>query len=510
MTICLAGALLLPLAASLQRDVSPGGLSAQTLSPHIEASESLIVAGGAEDKVTPELCVTEDNPEPINVSGACTSGGDRCWPTSYILGVQKASTTSVAMALAQCGLASMAYSRVDYARCKKNVVCKETLHAPLDIRTDAGQSNFTQLYSSTYCCNPSGEIPCPPPQSRRGCETRHFMSAQPLRVQLRLPESINEPMAMAIGANESHKLAPVDQFDMREDPEASNNLANLVNALPKNLLPVVRFVLILREPVSRILSWYNHEQEELSVHRPRGSIYQNLNFHDYTLLVTAQVRSNISLVSDMITNASFLDNKWVSVLEKHGHSMMSRHFDRELYPDIPDELRTVSSLAADQPAFSKGVYVDFLTFFKMHPGLSRKQLLVISMDSLIDDPTEHMRLITTHYGLPVLTQMTRLLKTNERESPDRVVKPRCESRDLLAAAYRPYNAMLYQQLQHDRQSWQIPTNEPLFPEFDVEKSVACTEGPDEITAGDASSDDADDSSDEKRLEWFAMDGTGPI
>jgi hypothetical protein len=466
--------ILLPLAAGVQ----PGARDAQSQNA-LSNNATYIIDGGVEDKVTPDMCVTTSNPHPIDVSHACTDGGARCWPTSWIIGVQKAATTSVGNALHQCGLSSMAYSRAEYGRCHKDVVCKETLHAPLDVRTSSGMTAFTKLYSSTYCCNPNSDKPCPDPRPRKACETRHFISAQPLRAVLRVAKNQYDRFGVAIGASDKSQLASMDEFDEFTDPESSNNIANIVNAMPHTLLPTVRFVLILREPVSRMLSWYNHELEDAKTASSMArSDVQGKPFDEYAHYQVAprdKWNNNYGVGDATDMSVSDLDTF---------HKMLMRHTNASHFPGMRQSLRTVPAMVSDQPSFSKGVYITFLLFFEYHSRLSRKQLMVVSMDTLVEQPQDMMRRITSHYGLPILTHMHRLIKTNERDSMDRVVQPQCKTRDFLQAAYAPFNEKLYEKLRHDYASKASPTDEPEFAKFDLEKSVPCTHGPRALTAAD--------------------------
>jgi hypothetical protein len=475
--LVLPAALLLPLASGVRQTSLDHQLSKLQAKLSGAENSSFIVTGGVEDKVTPDMCVTQHNPKPINVKTAWTEGGAHCWPTTFIIGVQKAATTSVGNALHQCGLASMAYSSKKFSRCPKDVVCKETLHAPLDIRTSKGQQEFTGLYASSYCCNPNSNLPCPDPRPRKACETAHFISAQPLRVVLRLKKTEYEPYAVALGGD-SNTLAPVDEFDDYDDPESSNNIANVVNALPHHLLPIVKFVLILREPVSRMLSWYNHELEDAeassSVQRRNPASQQT--FDEYARMAVAPRSSwtDFNGVND-ISDKSKGD---LEIFKK----VIMRRSNVTRFPAQSQGLRSVPSLPCDQPTFTKGVYLPFLTFFNLHSKLKRNQLMVVNMDTLIEKPKDMFKRITTHYGLPVLTHMHRLIKTNERDTLDRVVQPRCTTRDFLSAAYRPFNEKLYAQLKKDQDLGIAPSNEVEFRPFNVVKSVPCTHGAKALTA----------------------------
>jgi hypothetical protein len=257
-------------------------------------------------------------------------------------------------------------------------------------------------------------------------------------------------------------------------------MANALNAIPRNLASTMRFVLILREPVSRLLSWYNHELEDAS---SSSSVLQDhirgQDFDEYARYEVAprdswlKTDNGVPLAHDK--TASDLD-----VFRK----MALRHQNVTRYPGMRASLRKVPVVVCDQPTFTKGVYLPFLLFFQYHKVFDRKQLMVVSMDQLVEQPKDMMRRITSHYGLPILTNMHRLIKTNERDSPNRVVQPRCETRDFLSNVYAPFNEQLYQKMHSDQSSNQAPSDEPTFPKFNVEKSVPCTHGKKALTAKD--------------------------
>jgi hypothetical protein len=273
----------------------------------------------------------------------------------------------------------------------------------------------------------------------------------------------------------------MDEFDDMSDPEMSNNIANVVNAMPRYLLPTLRFVLILREPVSRMLSWYNHELEDAmtgsSMTRSDVQV-QGVSFDEYARAQCAprDVWTDNEGVGD-VSDKSLSD---IDAFRK----MLYRHQNVSHFPGMKKSLRDVPVVVCDQPAFSKGVYITFLLFFNYHTWLSRKQLMVVSMDTLVEQPQEMMQRITSHYGLPILTNMHRLIKTNERDTPDRVVQPRCETRHFLEEVYAPFNERLYEKLAFDRSTSAAPEDEPAFAKFNTKKSVPCTHGKKALTARD--------------------------
>ena len=203
----------------------------------------------------PDWCASKPNPKPLNVSGFNAEGGHGVWPSMYVLGVQKAATTSVVGAMLQCGIIALGLPKRDkwLAACPlQGKPCKEPLHTPIDLATQSGREIFTSLYDPTRCDEIVGKTGGRPPKTfgpkddgepgipntimRGACRRQIFLEATPLNVGDSPP------------------------------------VATLANAMPAHVASRARFVLILRDPVARILSWYairkSHHPVQRSHARP--------------------------------------------------------------------------------------------------------------------------------------------------------------------------------------------------------------------------------------------------
>jgi hypothetical protein len=349
------------------------------------------------------VCETITNERALNFKSFCTN--DKCWPALYILGVQKAATTSVAESLETCGLTAFGLptrSTVHFsAQCTAlGHACKETLHPPLDtlIQNDkkAFGRDFTSLYDLNSCgSGVHGDPAGPGGVSHEACKKAQFLEATP-------------DMGIKDGT--------------------------LFAAIPHHLRTKARFVVILREPVSRMLSWYNH--------------------------VSADPVPSAGAAASMSSFEAFAKEQWEEHLNK----------------------------ASPMNAYGRGLYFETISHFHSHQsGLSRKQLLVLNFDQLIDDPALAFRQITRHYGLPILTHHNNLPKDNTHDGPQKVVSIKCETRTFAEGKYASDLKKLYTQLAKDLESSAAPHVQEHFAEFDVKKAVQCTNGR-ELTLGPVQKD----------------------
>lgn len=333
-------------------------------------------------------CASEHHPHPFNFSSNCPPGSSSCWPALYLLGVQKAGTTSVTSGLMKCGAVAFGMAHGEIPYCEKGVGCKETLHPPANIMTDAGITVFTKLHDTTRCheLNKDWKV------VTEACRAGRFLEATPLGVG--------------------------------DTP----NVGTLLQAIPPQYSSTARYAIIFREPVARMLSWFNHlvAIPEMSAAASERRLLNSFDaWYKYTL-------------------------KWT----------------REGMLD----------------AFQNGKYIEWIKQYQDNPHVQRSQLLVLQFEALVKEPATAMKLLTTHYGLPqVLTGMHKLPEENTFDSPQKVISIICSTREEAAAAYEKDNQALYVQLASDRAHGRAPSLEPAFPAFDIHKSVPC--GQAQLTKG---------------------------
>ena len=374
--------------------------------------------------LSPAQCVTKHNNHPLPFSEFCTDEGP-CWPSMYIIGVQKAATSSLAKALDSCGLVAYALPTketgfVSPSTCKKLYEsCKETLHVPVDINSAVGQKQFTSLYNHKNC---------------------------------HLGKETYEPMKQA--CSEMKFLSATPSSCMRDDP-----VGNLYAAIPLQLRMQARYVVILREPIARMLSWFNHLRSDA---------------RDMGLDVTKQIIGG----HNMSSFASFVDD----------HAVVTKAFksgNGQRYTDDFPAGKHLGEVFVD--SFHRGNYSYILDAFSKTNalGLKRSQLLVLQFEQLAVDTRSAFQQVSTHFGLPILTNRTYLPEINTHDNDEKVLSIKCETRDKLHHEFFKEDLEdLYEGLHADVTQGVAPAVEPQFPRFDHEKTVHCQQGK-ETTLGDS-------------------------
>ena len=307
-----------------------GSLTAPSLVPDVTRLNVSLSTGAAFNPAW--SCAKAPNTAPqLDFSRWCPSGSDGCWPPLYLLGVQKAATTSVAQALIACGVVTFGMPDKitgSISDCEgENIPCKETLHPPIDVTKADGQRRFAHLYSTSRC----GDIVDSSwlQGAKEACYAGRFLEATPLHM---------------VG---------------------SPRVSVLLQAMPPQFASRARYAIILREPVSRALSWYNH----------------------------------------VVVGGDYYGD------------------DPSHYSSFETFFNYVMNSGAD--TFEHGKYVSWLREFDAARHVARSQLLVLGFEGLLSEPAKTMKTITAHYGLPdVLTNMQALPEENTRAPPQLLSKPR--------------------------------------------------------------------------------------
>jgi hypothetical protein len=325
----------------------------------------------------------------------------------YILGVQKAATTSVSAVLERCGLVAVGVSTHHTVKftdpsnpCPIGAPCKETNHDPLNLKRHRDRKEFRQFYRLDNC----------------GARRERF-TWQGKRVG-----SPYRPNGLGVAACEDAKF-------LAATPDQGVMDGSLFAAIPPPLRSNARYVTILREPVSRLLSWFNHAK----------------------VLYPSALKGATSF--QMYHRLQW--NAWMK--GKDPLNPIGRGF----YTNILDKFRPNGGL-----------------------GLNRYQLLVINFDHMVADPANAFKQMTTHFGLPILTHHTDLPETNGQITDNKVISIKCHTRTHAFRNYYGNLRSLYGQLQRDMNRGLAPPVEERFGKFKVEDSVHCTSNR-EITVGQA-------------------------
>ena len=202
-------------------------------------------------------CHTAANPSPVNFDAFCSEAG--CWPALWLLGAAKAATTSTTNLLAICGIASQSYmTEEDASRCIANFPCKETQ---------------AFVYPEYQCAKYNTTIACDLVRNVTSSFTGAFDPSTCAERQSHFQERHYARYAPA-----EWRTAACSAGRFMEATPASGTRAfpaELFRLMPEGLRPQARFALILREPVERMLSWYNHQLAT-------GDIASTMTFADYS------------------------------------------------------------------------------------------------------------------------------------------------------------------------------------------------------------------------------------
>ena len=356
--------------------------------------------------------------------------------------------------LTQCGLIALGQlSERTKTICDEGLdqPCKEVLHAPVDVTTEAGRADFTRLYDTQRCDLMTSSFGRP---TREACKAGRFLEATPLDT---CPECRSPP-----------------------------NVTTLLGVMPPLVQQSARFAIILREPVSRLLSLYNQMRAGLYANHSApwvpgkndvaapwqtdaadrlGSFemwcaHPNPNPNPNPTQAALRCGARCGAASPLHSARR----------ERAAHRGAARARARR-YRNVMSPLPWKGS---DQP-FQMGIYSNWLAMFSHGAHVTRAQLLVLDFGALVGDTSTAMRLLTTHYGLPsVLADAPAMPDhSNAHERPDKVVLIKCSSRDIANRAYAPYNAQLALRLQVDQKTGAAPALEPPFAGFDARETMEC-------------------------------------
>ena len=339
-----------------------------------------------------------ENPDGLNMSQFCTES-DGCWPGLWLLGAQKAASSAVYNVLERCGVVAGGWPKPE---------------------------QIGRMVPS-FCTNP--------------CKETHFFTDTPYNPGLRYAENYQRGVAVpdnmaraftglfradkascALRENDSQRGACEAKRFLEGTPSTDymHMPRLLASAMPPAMMMAARFVLILREPTERLLSWYNHnkcpyEAASGAPWDPCAKSEHGSSFDDY---VRCSIGSNRLLgLGDAGNYVAFYDNL-------------------------------------------------------MSTGIARTQLLVLNYRDAFANAsqvTASMRAISQHYGGPILDSVVDLPESNSKNYPEKLVAVKCSTRDTLSSYYDPMQTQLYQRLDGARKSADArqrpPGYEPPFSPF---------------------------------------------
>ena len=380
-----------------------------------------------------------------------------CWPRLFILGTQKGATTSLFQVLQREGVAcgtkineavSQALPNLKGAFNHETGIAKEP-HIFDIARTDwPTLMEQPGLYRSLYRVH--------------DCPQRTFLDATPNYIH--------------------HPGAP----------------GRLVELLPASWVPQLRMVLVMREPVARDLSWFNHRSA--SVGQDRSNMkYAFCSLSEADILdvnvyptYEGEVQCRKQELDDCLKGARQRLNKGEGVSQK-GHGQMalsSRVASPEGNGVLEEDYRECveaawhngdgdnspswdeedDTSALVPPLFTWGMYLPQI--YAWSRRVLRNQILVLDFERLVARPDDVLPRVTSFMGLPTLRSNV-LPHENEQPYARKVDVISCETSRILYGAFREANDQLVRAMREDHERGHAPSQEPLFEGFNT--TVPCEE-----------------------------------
>lgn len=346
----------------------------------------------------------------------CTSDGRACWPYMFLIGAQKSATTSLFDLFHRNGVACGAQYLPNQSMFKPrlNFFSKKEVHL-----FDAPPDEFEEVlrepmrYARLY--------------SRKGCQVLRQMDATPYLHTWSAPQRV-------------------------------------VQLTPPQWLPEMRFLAILREPLSRDLSWYNHRVTEPGWEfcAPSPGGFGAHTGPTYAAEVMCSLaRFEACLDAGRAALGDIPPEEMIAAISSSG--LKNSKLLRRLYVKCMESGMNPGSIAS-------GVYA--MHFYRWTHFIPRSQMMFFEFDKMLESVQMHVNAAVEFFGLPTLSsQPTKLMVTNEHNTNYKLHNVECTTAADLTRTYRPWNEMLYAALAESRSS--APPMEPNFPRFAVR--VPCTD-----------------------------------
>lgn len=223
---------------------------------------------------------------------------------------------------------------------------------------------------------------------------------------------------------------------------------------------MARFVMVVREPISRDLSWFNHRRKMHAGHPSKLRIPPSVSYAQY-------VAALLHGWHECAASAVGRSGSTALPLRSHGAEASRAHSaDDALYAECYGHTRPLNvsssrdgvaaaAAAARVKDLLHGAYVAQLR--QWSEQFSRAQVTVLAYDGLQDSPTEHQAAFFAALDLPVAKRDSGRARGAAKEvpranaqksSPKTGFKKEhtipCATRAKLAKFFKPWNAALYQ------------------------------------------------------------------
>jgi hypothetical protein len=356
-----------------------------------------------------ESTVHEQNKE-RDFSIFCVGNNNGCWPSSFLIGTQKGGTTAVAQFLVDNGLVLEGHQTEDSKMGGTSGLVGQATYAEKNESLPVGATMLKDGYFSAKEPHALDQFFVDNEHAKDYEYTRLYRSD-------------------GNGNQRSFLDATPNYLPSKNAPRI------LRERMPENMRIHAKFVAILREPISRALSWYNH--------------VRSCAFTDACDLESLGAQCFRQVMSGL----------------KHGSKP---NFDATVRcafnrPELGNFGRE------DEAMLEYGYYAKSIEKWSEE----RKNMLIVSYDRLDEDPDGTLQRIIKHYGLPNRPITAPIEHLNTQSSPNKIEVVQCDTLASLRVHYNPHNEQLYTQLAHDHNSGKSPDLEEPFRKFVVR--IPCAE-----------------------------------
>ena len=393
----------------------------------------------------------------------CSSHG--CYPRLFIIGTQKGATTSIFKALKTQGSACGAEFPETWPNLGPQVSDKEAhvfdMSSTLWEKVLERPSQYQELYTV------------------ENCPSRYFVDGT--------PRYMRTPIAAA----------------------------RIPELLPSAWRPQLRFLMSIREPIARDLSWFNHRLSAKAragasppyaraltsiqpISLPDAAFCSVPNESPKFPTYEAEVSCRKQELNDCLTlarhrlskakaegglpteRANKRNAKESAQEAADAARLMDFQWCLELvWPDwdgtnSSKDKDVLKSRRIESPVLAWGMYLPQIRAFVKSAEVARSQLFVLSFEKLVTQPEDSLLRVTQFMGLPEMVNKT-LPHTNTQDGEHKVDVISCESRKVLERLYGDWNQMLARGLRSDRESGLAPEHEPKFHGFEFQVPCEHTE-----------------------------------
>lgn len=320
----------------------------------------------------------------------CDDSGN-CFPRYYLLGAQKAGTTSVFQMLSAADL-----------------ICGATANDPNSYKYK--EAHFFDL---NYVADASKYAALYPTSSK--CDGSNFMDATP---------------------------------NYLFDHDVPTRMSELFKLMPSSLLPHMRMIAILREPISRDLSIYNMFKSQWMAEKVKTD----------TVDAGSVLRS---LCKDGTTGFPTYHEAVKCMADEWHDKCKPGHENQDAYELCAYDKSNLAGGRRNR--LTDGMYDAQLN--RHGKGMPRSHLLVLQFEQMLDNQPKYIANLISFMGLPEHPELTEIPKDNTQAFPGKVETIRCDTLKALHGVFTPWNQQLYTRLEKEHSDGSAPADEPKFAQF---------------------------------------------